>query len=86
MVKQIEVIQEVISPELSNLNDQIMNKKRGDQIQFSPEKIPSKKENGPIIFSHPAISLYRLMDHVLESSILQFYKKYFCLSCVKKRH
>ena len=37
-VKQIEVIQEVVSPDVSNLNDAVMNKKQGDHIQCSPEK------------------------------------------------
>ena len=37
-VKQTEVIQEIVSPELCKLNDSVMSKKQGDQIQLSPEK------------------------------------------------
>ena len=38
IVKQIEVIQKVVLPEVSKLNKSVMNKNQGDQIQFSPEK------------------------------------------------
>ena len=57
-----------------------MNKKREDQIQFSLDERPSKKENGFIITFYSTILLYQLMDCFLKSSIHQFYKKYFHLS------
>ena len=37
-------IQEVVSPEASNLDHSVKNKKQGDQIQFSPEKDCRKKK------------------------------------------
>ena len=37
-VKQIEIIPEVILPEVSELNVSVMTKKQGDKIEFSPEK------------------------------------------------
>ena len=43
-VKQTEVIQEVVSPEVSKVNHSVMNKKRGNQIEFSPEKKTQKKK------------------------------------------
>ena len=36
--EQTKVIQEVVSPEVSKLNHAVMNKKQGDQMQFSLEK------------------------------------------------
>ena len=42
-IEQTKVIQEVASPGLSKLNDAVMNKKQGDQMQFSPEKRPEKR-------------------------------------------
>ena len=35
--KQTEIIQEVVSWEVSKLNHAVMNKKQGDQMQFSVE-------------------------------------------------
>ena len=37
-LEQIEVIQYVVSPEVSKLIQSVMNKNPGDQIQFSAEK------------------------------------------------
>ena len=37
-MKQIEVVKEVVLPEVSKLNDTVMNKNHRDQTQFSPEK------------------------------------------------
>ena len=36
--------QEVVSPEVSKLNPAILNKKQGDQINFSPAKILEKRK------------------------------------------
>ena len=36
--EQTKVIQEVVSPEVSMLNHTVINKKQGDQMQFSLEK------------------------------------------------
>ena len=36
--EQTKVIQEVVSPEVSMLNHAVINKKQGDQMQFSLEK------------------------------------------------
>ena len=36
--KQMKVIQEVVSPEVSKLSHAVLNKKQGDQMQFSLEK------------------------------------------------
>ena len=41
--EQTNVIQEVVSPEVSMLNPAVMNKKQGDQMQFSLEKEDQKK-------------------------------------------
>ena len=37
-VKQFEVVEEVVLPEVSKLNDSVMTKNQGDQTQFFPEK------------------------------------------------
>ena len=37
-VEQIEVVTEVVLPEVSKLNDSVMNKDHRDQTQFSPEQ------------------------------------------------
>ena len=42
-VTQIEVVKEVVLPEVSKLNDSVMNKEQGDQTQKKGSK---KKENG----------------------------------------
>ena len=36
--EQTKVVQEVVSPEVSKLNHALVNKKQGDQMQFSLEK------------------------------------------------
>ena len=41
--EQTNVIQEVVSPEVSMFNPAVMNKKQGDQMQFSLEKEDQKK-------------------------------------------
>lgn len=47
--EQNEVIQEVFSPEVYQLNHSVINKKQEGQIQFSPdEKLQKKKMNSPI--------------------------------------
>ena len=40
----MKVIEEVISPEVSQLNHTVMNKKQRDQMQFSLEKRPEKRK------------------------------------------
>ena len=40
----MKVIQEVVSPEVSKLNHAVMNKKQGDQMQFSLEKRLEKRK------------------------------------------
>ena len=40
----MKVIEEVISPEVSQLNHTVMNKKQGDQMQFSLEKRLEKRK------------------------------------------
>ena len=42
--QQTRVIQEVVSPEVSELNHAGINKKPGDQMQFSPEKRLEKRK------------------------------------------
>ena len=37
-IEQIEVIQELLLPGASKLNNSAINKKLGDQTQFSPKK------------------------------------------------
>ena len=39
---QIEVIQEVVLPGISKLNDSALDKKPGEQTQFSPKKAAEK--------------------------------------------
>ena len=41
--KKIEIIKEVVLPQASNLEDTMIKKKQGNQIQFSPEKRLEKK-------------------------------------------
>ena len=36
-IKQDKVIQEVVSPEVSKVNDYVISRKQGDQLQFFPE-------------------------------------------------
>ena len=38
------IIQKVVSPEVSKLNHAVMNKKEGDQMQFSLEKRLEKRK------------------------------------------
>ena len=40
----MKVIQELVSPEVSKLNHPVMNKKQGDQMQFSPERRLEKRK------------------------------------------
>ena len=40
--EQIEVIQEVVLPGISKLNDSALDKKPGEQTQFSPKKAAEK--------------------------------------------
>ena len=54
--EQTNVIQEVVSPEVSMLNPAVMNKKQGDQMQFSLEKEDQEK-NG---FIQTIMSVYGL--------------------------
>ena len=51
-VKQVEVVEEVVLPDIYNLNDSVMNKKQEDQIKFYPENILLKKENGFAVVSY----------------------------------
>ena len=44
IIEQTKVILEVVSPEVSKLNHAVLNKKQGDQMQFSPEKITEKRK------------------------------------------
>ena len=44
-VKQIEVVKEVVSPEVSKVNSPVMNKNQGDQAQLEKEKKDIKKRN-----------------------------------------
>ena len=89
-VKQIEVIQEVVSPEVSKLNDRKMNKKRGDQIQFSPEKKTLKKRKWIYHHSSPnniIIPVHGLCFKIIDSSILKeiFSSVSKCLSCTGEK-
>ena len=43
-IEQTKFIQEVVSPEVSKLNYTVMNKKQGDEVQFSPEKRLEKRK------------------------------------------
>ena len=36
--QQTKFIQQVVSPDVSKLNQAVMNKKKGDQMRFSPKK------------------------------------------------
>ena len=52
--EQIEVIQEVVLPGISKLNDSALDKREGDLTQFSPKKDSRKRKMDlilPIIFS-----------------------------------
>ena len=37
-IKQIEVVKDVVLPEVSNLNESVITKRQEDETQFSPEK------------------------------------------------
>ena len=43
-MEQTKVIQEIVSPEVSELNHFVINKKQGDQRQFSQEKRLEKRK------------------------------------------
>ena len=63
-IKQAKVIQEVLSPEVSKVNNVVMNKKQGDQMQFSPEKRLEKRKW--IHHSSFVSSSYQPMDCVIK--------------------
>ena len=78
IVEQIEVIQEVVLPGISKLNDWAPDKKKGDQTQFFRKKI---LEKGKGIW-HCLLYLLsnQLMVRVIEWFIHQTYKNFFvCL-------
>ena len=78
IVEQIEVIQEVVLPGISKLNDWAPDKKQGDQTQFFQNKI---LEKGKEIW-HCLLYLLsnQLMVRVIEWFIHQTYKNFFvCL-------
>ena len=50
-IEQTKVIQEVLSSEVSKLSHAVLNKKQGDQIQFSPEK-RLKMDSSPLSNPH----------------------------------
>ena len=87
--EQIEVIQEVVLPGMSTLNDSGPHKKPKDQTQFSPKKDSRKRKMDlmlPIIFDMIPIdgSYYR----VINSSILQDFfhlSQDFCHTIRKKQ-
>ena len=65
-VTQIEVVKEVVLPEVSKLNDSVMNKEQGDQTQ---KKSSKKKKIGLLlsVYLLPAITLidgscYKIID------------------------
>ena len=65
-VTQIEVVKEVVLPEVSKLNDSVMNKEQGDQTQ---KKSSKKKKMGLLlsVYLLPAITLidgscYKIID------------------------
>ena len=78
IVEQIEVIQEVVLPGISKLNDWAPDKKQGDKTQFFRKKI---LEKGKGIW-HCLLYLLsnQLMVRVIEWFIHQTYKNFFvCL-------
>ena len=84
-IEQTKVIQEVYSPDVSKLNDAVMNRKQGNQIHISPKKKNKKKENGFIAL---AKSSYQSIDCIMKrgKSIHQFYKKFFiCLKMTTEK-
>ena len=76
--EQTNVIQEVVSPEVSMFNPAVMNKKQGDQMQFSLEKEDQKK------WIHP--NHHASLRIVIDSSILLDFYSFVskCLSCSTK--
>ena len=52
--KQTKVIQEVVSPKVSRLNQSVMNKKQGDEMQFNLEK---RLKKGKLI-QHTSLSTH----------------------------
>ena len=54
-IKQTHVIQEIVSPEVSELNHVVRNKKQGDYIVFSGKK--DKKKEGFIYFRQRIIAV-----------------------------
>ena len=55
-VEQIEVVKEVILPEVLKLNESIMNKSPRDETQFSPEKKDSRKRKMGLLLSVYSLS------------------------------
>ena len=63
IVEQIEIIQGVFLPGISQLNDSVPDKKRKGKTQFSPRKDSKKKKNG---FDIAYLLSHQLMDRVIE--------------------
>ena len=64
-VEQIEIIPEVILPEVSELNVLVMTKKQGDKIEFSPKKDCLERGRQTHHCCRP-ITSHRLMDPVIK--------------------
>ena len=66
IVEQIEIILEVVLPEVSKLIDTVMSKSQEEQAHFSSEKITPFKRNW-IHYCHPEIS-HQLMNRVINNN------------------
>ena len=73
-IEQTKVFQEVVLPEVSKLNHAIMNKKQGDQMQFSPEKRLEKKMD-----SYSCQLIVPVIDNVIKwcNQIINFTRNLF---------
>ena len=89
IVEQIDVIQGVVLPWISKLNDSAPDKKQGGQTQFFPKK---NLEKGKWIwYCQLYLRSHQLMERVIEKQIHKFYKDFFHLPqnfyrAIKKKH
>ena len=70
--EQVEVVKEVVLPEVSKLSDTVINKSHRDQKQFSPGKRDTKKREMGLVLS--AYSLSAITKTNKQTSNIFFYR------------
>ena len=69
-IYNMKVTEEVVLPDVFNLNDSVMNKNHRDQAQFSPEKITLGKEKWVCYYLHIR---YLLSDRKTNKEIIYIF-------------